>query len=210
MKYFDFFEPGVPIIGHIFHLAGGKYDDIKLNFLEANKLMFRLPLDSKPLKPKINKSQKKEVLDMFNRMDLPVGKTVILCPHANAVDTKIICTDFWNKLSKSLNKKGLTICVNMPRNDLYLENTIPINFPLRMAIQVAETAGYVISIRSGFCDLISSAKSKLNVLYPYDAKFFERFSLKKMNLSDSAFEYEINKYSNEDELIKDIISYNKL
>ena len=66
-------------------------------------------------------------------------------------------------------------------------------FPLDMAPQWIEKAGYFIGVRSGFCDVVSGAKATKIVLYGSQDRFFngsafEYFSLKSMGLSEDVVE----------------------
>jgi hypothetical protein len=100
----------------------------------------------------------------------------------------------WLALIRQLTAQGYTIATNVPENILAgLPGTVPLTFPLCEAIPVAELAGRVISLRSGFSDLIATARCAHTVLYPEEgpeAPFdgFTTYSLRLMGLSDSAYE----------------------
>jgi hypothetical protein len=59
-------------------------------------------------------------------------------------------------------------------------------------IPISELAGTVISVRNGLCDLLSTAKSNLIVLYPnkkwFGGSIYQGSSLLKMGISRSAKE----------------------
>ena len=71
-------------------------------------------------------------------------------------------------------------------------------------------AGWVISSRSGFCDLISSAKCRLSIIYVkqqwYAGTAFEGSSLRLMGLSHTALEYEVDANENISLTVKKIIN----
>ena len=165
--------------------------------------------NSKILKPKISEFAKKSAKVFFETNNLIYGKTVILFPNANSISK--LTLEFWNELAKQLSNLGYSTCTNIVNeSDSIIENTRPINIPLEFCIPIAEFAGGIISIRSGICDLLSTANTKLVVLYP-TSKIIARktplecYSLNSMNLSGTAIEYEVNEHDfiyKLDEIIK--------
>ena len=82
-------------------------------------------------------------------------------------------------------------------------------FPLDEAIPLSEKAGWMISMRSGLCDLISSANCVLTVLY-YRTNFpkgirYSNCSLKKMGLRKNVLEYEYGLEENLEKLVERIV-----
>ena len=192
----DRFGPGKPFIGHPHYLnRKDLYERMGLEgctVLDLYRSIFSLPPSSPITKPVIDQTTINSAKKRFEHMKLPKGKTIILAPEANSFPT--FPMEFWFQLSQALKKKGWHVCTNMANGSIPIPETRPFYFPLNEAIPVAELAGFVVSFRSGFCDLISSAKCKLVVVYPkttYSAgTYFTSFSLRKMGLSESLDEYE--------------------
>jgi hypothetical protein len=67
------------------------------------------------------------------------------------------------------------------------EKYMSIDFPLHLAIYFCNQAGYVVSLRSGFCDLVSTTTANAIVLYPildkYKHQIIDSASLIEMKLS---------------------------
>jgi len=63
---------------------------------------------------------------------------------------------------------------------------------LTEAISIVEAAGIFIGLRSGLCDVISSAKAEKIIIYPdrvyQGGKYIDFYSLKNMGLSEEAEE----------------------
>jgi hypothetical protein len=90
------------------------------------------------------------------------GKTVFISPEANSVTRLPIW--FWNGIIKELQALGYTVFVNSNEDNFYrAPNLFP---PYSDSVPMLEQAGYFIGVRSGFCDIISSAKCKKIILYP--------------------------------------------
>lgn len=199
-------------IGHIFighplflrknYLSGLGQQGIEL--LSVYRKIFELDPTCELSKPEIKQEYEKSSHIKFSKLGLIPGKTVILVTSANSGQNLPI--SFWNDLVIQLKLNDWSVCQNMIGSKFFIENATPIEFSLAEAIPMAEFAGSVVSIRNGFCDLISTAKCKTTVLYVkqnwYSGTFFSGTSLKLMGLSNSALEYEISEESD----IKNIIN----
>lgn len=92
-----------------------------------------------------------------------------------------------------LKEQGYKVCTNSGGDsEPAIEGTIPLFFDIRYALETVEAAGYVVGLRSGLCDVISTAKAKKIIIYPdrfYGPdSFINFFSLNRMNLCDDAVE----------------------
>lgn len=179
-------HPYTRLIGEV-----GNYKHI--NFTDMFRYgIFELDKEAK-LKLPVRLQDAKEYVDtFFIENDLIKGKTVILMPYAKT--SSQIGTEFWEEISVELTRKGYVVCTNScGESEPVIKNTKGVFFDIRYALDVVEAAGTVISLRSGMCDVISSANTKKIILYPdriYGVgKFFDYYSLKKMELSDDAVEY---------------------
>lgn len=202
IQRFSEFKLGYPFIGHPYFLEPNLRDILgteNMNLLNVYKKIFNISCDFPITQPIVNRLTIEKAKSRFLRLKLPKGKTVILAPAANSLPT--LCLEFWSLLSQELKLQGWTVCTNCEYEATdYIVGTIPIYFPLAESIPIAEMAGWVISSRSGFCDLISSAKCRLSIIYVkqqwYAGSAFEGSSLRLMGLSNKVLEYEID--ANED------------
>jgi len=193
---------GFPIVLHpdyffqksFYSLIG--YKGITLN--DIYKLMLNLPIQTVNEKPVSKQSSLIEVSNKFQRYNLGKTKTVLLSPHANSFDENIISLDFWKRLVEILNKLGYNIFINSNKKSyIELENVVPVDFSLSEAIPFVELCKNFIGVRSGFCDLISTAKSKKIILYPplrwYSGTYLTGSGLRNMKLADELiYEFEVN------------------
>lgn len=151
----------------------------------------------KPIKPEIpyihrdNKEAEEYVEELFINNQLKRGKTVILMPYANTAPK--IDLNFWEKLAERLRKEGYIVCTNSSGEaEPSINGTIPLFYDLRYALEVTEKAGYMIALRSGMCDVLSSAKAKKIIIYPNriygPGSFMEFYHLGRLGLSDDAVE----------------------
>ena len=175
--------------------------DRRFNFIDTYRhYVFGLDKDSKPCIPSFD-TDREELKGLFAEIGLPKGKTVILAPYAYSIEQhpKRI---FWLSLSEGLRDKGYSIAMNIDpeREENFIPDAKVISFELKDSVPVLEYAGAFIGMRSGFCDVVSSAKCKKIVLYPetdmsvidYDRhrNDIEFSSFASMGLADDVIEFE--------------------
>ncbi len=177
------------------------------NFYEMfRKYVFDLPKDTLPEPPLLD-NMSSEVQEFVSKNNLRKGKTIIISPYATTLAD--LPGTFWEKLVVRLIKLGYMVCTNIGSEyETAVENTTPIFFPLSIAPQVVEYAGYFVGVRSGLCDVISSSQAKKIILYGhtnwfYNCRAYEYFSLNKMKLCNDAVEIEFSGVS--DSLVEEII-----
>lgn len=112
----------------------------------------------KPVFRKLDDKMKRELEEKGIIKD----KTVVIAPEANSVTR--LSEKFWNGVIKELEKRGFKVFVNcISKNNYAAEN---IFFSYWESVPLIEFAGCFIAIRSGLCDIVSSAKAKKIILYP--------------------------------------------
>lgn len=136
----------------------------------------------------------------FEKKKLEPGKTVILSPFAYSINIQPP-KGFWEKLINELRKNGLSVCINVnnEKEESYFDAPA-ICFEIKESGSVLEFAGTFIGMRSGFCDVTSSAKCRKIILYPkrYEKEIdYDRHrsdmdfgGLRNMGLCEDAIEIE--------------------
>lgn len=89
-------------------------------------------------------------------------RTILIAPDANSV-TKLPIW-FWNGIIKELQAFGYTVFMNCFYPTFFRAPNLFTSY--KSAVPMLEYAGAFIGVRSGFCDIISSAKCKKIILYP--------------------------------------------
>lgn len=152
-----------------------------------------------PLVHRGNKDSQDYVQELFKKNNLPEGNTVILLPYANTAP--VIAVKFWEALTKGLKEKGFTVCTNSSGiHEPVISGSQKIFFDLRYGLEVVEKAGSIIGLRSGLCDVLSTAEAKKIILYPdriYGPDSFMNFySLSRTGLSNDTIEILIDENDN--------------
>lgn len=128
---------------------------------------------------------------LFKKLRLKKGRTVILAPYAGSFVSEI-SLELWTRVAHMLTEKGYSVCTNCNgESESEIQGTVPVFFPYENAIDVLEYAGGFIAIRSGFCDIVSSASCKMAIIYEngFNAANYNFFSVKKMGLNPHVQEW---------------------
>ena len=94
------------------------------------------------------------------------GKTVVIAPYAYSVTP--LPDEIWQKIADGLNALGYRVifCVEPGKEKNPAPNYPSIFFPYAQSVPLLEYAGAFLGLRSGLCDIVSSAQCKLVILYP--------------------------------------------
>lgn len=172
------------------------------------KFVFDLPDNEQPEHP-VFKDVSQELDVLFREHHLETGNTVVLSPYSNTLED--LPRKFWVDLVKKLKQMGFKVCTNSSGDtEPAVEGTVPVFFPLNIAPQWIEKAGYFVGVRSGFCDIVSGTKAKKIILYGAQDRFFygsafEYFSLKGMGLCEDVVEIQFER--GDRNLSEEVVSY---
>lgn len=141
--------------------------------------------------PHFAKSDTEPIKFLCESMGVTKGNTVWIAPDANSITG--FPPWFWNMLIHALQDKGYTVFMNCGEPNFYRAPSRIL--PYKACVPVLEYSGYFLGLRSGLCDIISTADCKKVILYPErqpapdygnhrsEAEFS---SLVRMNLSDAS------------------------
>ncbi len=180
-----------------------------LNFTELfRRYVFDFTENIRPQHPKYLDVES-ELVKIFEKNSFLVGKTVVLSPYSNTLFD--LPDEFWIHLAKKLTEKGYTVCTNSSSDlEPAIAGTTAVFFPLNIAPQFLNKAGYFIGVRSGFCDIISGSSAKKIILYDAENRFYrgsayEYFSLNAMELCNDAVEIQFDR-DNKNTVIENILN----
>lgn len=158
-------------------LVGNKYAHLikfwksryKLRIDNFFRFILNVPEDFPLALPCVSEEQRQRAKQLFNSCNLVEGRTVILAPYSNSAkfysDRNI---HIFEKVASKLAEKGYIVCTNVDqRNPKPIKDTVAVSPPLDLLTLFADLAGYVITFRSGFADIVSGSRAKLFVLYPH-------------------------------------------
>lgn len=155
--------------------------------------------------------EQENIHNFFKENGLIPAKTIVLSPYSNTLFE--LPGQLWEEIVLLFQKRGFTVCTNScGPNEPTIKGTAPVFFPLTIAKDVLDAAGYFIGVRSGLCDVISSSSCKKVIFYERDGFFyqsttFEYFSLSKMGLCDDVLEIEYKYSDNRFTLLESIKNF---
>lgn len=181
----------------------------KILFSNVFKNQLNLPTDTIFNTPKIPKkyyiSARKLLKSKTNNQN---KKIIILSP--DAVFASKLPINFWEELERKIKKNGFQVLYNSKNAKLINKS---IYFSLGEAIPISEMIEGIISIRSGLCDLLSTSKTKLVIIYPEmkwinSNSLYDSFNLKDMGLNNNALEIIYNE-KDQNNIIHQILNFLK-
>jgi hypothetical protein len=146
------------------------------HFLDYFCLFYGLPFGTLPDAPRPQtKVELETARGVLSALGVRPGRTVLLAPHA--VSTAKVHPDLWSQLTLALKARGFDVVLNSPPGDVPASaapaiasasnaGAVPVDVPIEGAFALGEAAGWVISLRSGFCDLLAHSPCRLTVVYP--------------------------------------------
>ena len=203
----------IPLVRNaVYHGLNGLFQSLiwntQVTFLDSfTKYVFHFTEKVEPIYPTFPK-RGEAVKAEFDRLNLKIGKTVIISPYAGHFEATISPGQLL-RLTNTLMEKGYSICTNCAGpNEQPLPGTVPAFIELQDCVEFAETAGYFIGVRSGFCDLLCMAKCRKTVIYETgaEAASIDYFGFKNMGIGDGNIIEVVNDCIHTDELIDIILA----
>lgn len=162
-----------------------------LNFYDFYKYVVFNQRVVAPAQP-VFSSDTAAVSHLFRSTGLHEGRTVLLAPVAY---TLLNLPDaFWRTLVVRLKAACWDVALNFCHGERQLKGSIPLCVPYPLLVPFVQKAGAFICIRSGLCELISTAKCRKIIIYPKirqgSGSCKDFFSMHSMGLCEDAFEIE--------------------
>jgi hypothetical protein len=184
------FAPGSPILLHpTVNAATCALDRFSaengLNWMQLYKHLLRLPAGTVPAAPPVRAEVVKRANQYCQEQGLVQGKSAILFPYAQSLRADGL--EHFGALAAELKAGGLKVFTSVSVNEQAASGTTPIFIPFSMLREVAEYAGWVIAVRSGICDLTSSAKCRKTFIYR-SGRERALWSVNRMDLARDAAE----------------------
>ena len=122
------------------------------------------------------------------RLGLHPGRTVVLSPYAAAFQSTLVRGEFWPQLAAELRERGYDTATNCAKNEQPIPGTIPVCPDYENLIGLLNCAGGFIAMRSGLCDIASSARNcRMVLLYEQGTGIIpDTFSLLRMGVHPQA------------------------
>lgn len=195
---------------HFYELEKKLQSGREVHFLDA--ILETLSLSRKKIsyqEPEISPEVEATILDKARSMNLNIDKFIFLSPEAKS--NKTPSNSFWERIKDELNTLGYDTYFNIVgcSNTISTQNKKCMRLSMEEGLALAKHANAIIGIRSGFMEVIASAKKNMYCIY---TPFMERatpamsadkvlkgFTLKKCPDQTVIYEYNAENV-NEDDL----------
>jgi hypothetical protein len=198
-------EIGIPHPNYVFNHYLPKMIGYKgLTLLDIYKIIFQLQPQTITARPMRTRQVSRRLVYTCKSSGMIKNRSVIIFPEANSVD--MLSPKVWEVIAEHYRELGYKLYSSVINKENTVIGTSRIDIKLAEIVDVAEYAGTVVSLRSGICELLSTAKINLVVIYPkipwYSGTLLEGSSLKLMGLSRTVSELEISRTINKTKLIR--------
>lgn len=168
------------------------YKDV--SFAEMFRLCtFKGFCTEKPQLPSFS-NKKDHIEELIKKYALIPDKTIVLAPYANSFQNELDMA-WWENLADELKNKRYQLYTNSSGDsEPAIKGTNPIFLSFMDLVPVLDICGYIIGVRSGLFDLLSTSKCKKIVIYQ-DFMTEERmhfFSLINMYHCSDCYEFKLN------------------
>lgn len=160
-----------------------------LRLLDLYRISLGLEENVKPVFPDFE-VKSANVVEFIRVHDIKENRSIILAPHSYSVSETSFTA--WNEIVLQLKHKGYAVITNAQNGEKHLDNTISYSGSLFELCELAQYCGYVISQRSGLCDLMALLNIKLFVVYP-DLESLKHYTFEGMGLKANIKEFLFDK-----------------
>lgn len=161
-------------------------DDNVTPWMQLYKLILHLPGDAQPSFPTASPHLREEAQRLCRTHCVQPGKSVILFPYAQAHVAH--AEEHFAHLAGELRSRGYDVLTSVAPGEAEIPGARPIFIPFPLLPDVAEYAGWVVAVRSGVCDVLSSAHCRKTFVHP-DRWLLARWNLRDMDLCRDAIEF---------------------
>ena len=159
------------------YLYADNYDCISFNEMFQYDV-FGLSVNAKKTKPSVKNADVKKYFEKAG-----FKRAIILAPYAGSFVSDIPMAA-WVEIAELLLKKGYIPYTNCQSKEEVIPGTEQVFFPYSDGISCLEYCAGMIALRSGLCDVLSSAESKMIILYEegFNAAQYDFFGMVKMGI----------------------------
>lgn len=141
--------------------------------LDFDRLRLMLPQDTQRVLPTKLPKIDKNLQARLNKI-APLDKIILFCPEANLFP-RLPCVIFKYECER-LRKQGYSVMINALKHKqewarFFIDGVYDLNLSLKEAIALALSCAGVISVRSGFCDIVLPHCNGLKIYYTIFDKY---------------------------------------
>jgi hypothetical protein len=141
----------------------GRYAPQELGFAHLFLQEAGITMNMPSIQPRLTSAIRAAALDRMHALGLAPGRTVILAPNSSS--QRNIYAGLWQCIADTLGSRGFTVATNCGPKESAIPGTVALDISLSELYAAVELAGYLITARSGVCDLCATAKTAMHILW---------------------------------------------
>ncbi len=138
-------------------------DDNAMSVLPLIRRMLVLPSHVAPSPPPLDADRQLRAEALCVQAGMVRGRSVVLCPYARSDQAD--ATAGFTLLARALQRAGYTVLTSVAGDERVIEGTAPVKIPFSLLPDLAEYAGWIVALRSGVADVVSSAVCRKSIIY---------------------------------------------
>jgi len=128
-------------------------------------LVYRLSPRAAPRAPSREVVVQARQVDRSWPSEIPRGRTVLLAPYANSVVP--VPWSFWERTAERHVSQGDVVATLVHGDEDPVPGTLALEIPIPGVLDAVEHAGTFISLRSGLCDVVHTARARKVHVFPH-------------------------------------------
>ena len=143
-------------------LSIGRYAGVEAGFASLFLGEVEVPLTAPSIKPRVSPSLREVAMARFRELNLMEGRTIFLSPTAQSQPSAP--REVWHLLARELRLRGFSLATNCGPGEGALPGTVAWGGSLAELFVAVGLGGFLISGRSGICDVCSESRARMHVL----------------------------------------------
>jgi hypothetical protein len=134
-----------------------------LTVLPLIRRMLHLPRHAEPRPPPPAPDRQKAAQALCEQAGMVQGRSVVLCPYARSDPADAVAA--FTLLAQALGRAGYSIFTSVAGDERAIAGTAPVRIPFSLLPDAAGYAGWIVAVRSGVADVVSSADCRKSIIY---------------------------------------------
>ncbi len=140
----------------------GRHSPMKSGFVQLFLKEAGLAVEDGVTMPRVTADIRHAAAERLHRLGLVEGRTAIIAPMATSL--RLLPVRMWRRIAEVLSRRGFSVATNCGPGESPIPGTVPWTSSLSELYAATELGGFLITLRSGLCDLCSTAETAMHIL----------------------------------------------
>ena len=149
------------------------------------KFLLDLPAHVEPSAPRVDADRVRAASELLAANGMVQGRSMVLFPYAQSLPVE--ANAHFAALTAEAKRRGWTVRTSVAPGEPAVEGADPVFIPFDLLPDLAEQAGWVVAVRSGVCDIVSSRRCRKTFIFRQENEL-SHWGLKPLELAHDATE----------------------